>query len=401
MSRFISFLVIVVVAGIIGILLVEDQGVMVITVSGYMIESPLWFAVFSIIVLVFVCIFIIKVFKGTVHVPFFFSSLIRRRKRKKALKLFKENMLNDLSGDYDLIYQKTKDAKTIKHYQALGYLDLTDVGLLVEANALLQTKNYQALDELIEAMKKKKVNADFIQWLKAKKLLSLEDENSINQAHRILTEAKLEFPKSRLIYRALIDFNLQMGYPVEVLPLLEEADHHRLFTDNENDQYYLKAIIGALKELHHANEVNLSEFWSVVPTKYKKDNKVLLAYIETLIYIGEYDQAKHMLKKLFKKAYSVDYVKLWAKLKPIPVQERLNFLKEQLKETELLSMPEVVLIFARLAIEAEDYEAAKQYLESIPETAEVTGLLAEIYHRLNMYHKSVACFQRAISAYAV
>ncbi|UTW43668.1 hypothetical protein KFE69_06150 [bacterium SCSIO 12844] len=401
MSRFISFLVIILIAGFIGILLVQEQGMMIITVSGYMIESPLWFALLSIIVLVFVCTLLVKILKGTIQVPFLFSSLMVRRKRKKALKLLKETMLNDLSDDYDLIYQNTKDLKNIKHYQALNYLNLTDLGLLIQANAFLKTKNYQALDELTTSMVKKKVKGPFLEWIKAQKLLALEDDKSTNQAHRVLTEAKLDFPKSRLIYRALIDFNLKKGYPVEVLPLLEEAEHHRLFTESEKDKYYHQAIIGGLKGLRDANEVNLSEFWSVIPTKYKKDNQILLAYIDVLIHIGEYDQAKQSLKKLFKKAYSVEFVKLWAKLKPISAQERLEFLKEQLKSTELLQNPEVVVIFAKLAMESNDYDQAKTYLESIPETPEVTGLLAEIYHQLSMYHKSVACFQRALSCYRV
>ncbi|MCF6808227.1 hypothetical protein L3V79_07735 [Thiotrichales bacterium 19S9-12] len=389
MSRFISLLFTILLAGFIGVVLVQSQGMLILTISGYMIETPLWFAVLSVIIIGFLAVIVVKAIKGTLYVPFQFSMFFIKRKRKKALESLRLSILAVLSGDYDLLSDKRKT----KNYHSLKSFGFDDVGLLMEAISLLKTNRIKELKLLLSSLPHKLYESEFILWVRSELLLQ---ENKQTEAYQLLSDARGIFPQSKLIYHAFIDASLAEGRFVKVLALLEEGNSHRMLSQHKLDSYYERAILSNLEQLKVGNAVTVSEFWSTVPNKYKKHDKIYLKYIEVLIKTNQSEKAEGLLKKLLKKAYAIRYLALWSELVHVSAKERLNFIESQFKGTQLLEEDQVKFICAKLAVEAAEYDQAKSLLESLPRNTQIDALLANVYYHLNMHHKAVSYYQKAV-----
>ncbi|MCF6766935.1 hypothetical protein L3V86_00945 [Thiotrichales bacterium 19S11-10] len=389
MSRFISLLFTILLAGFIGIVLVQSQGMLILTISGYMIETPLWFAVLSVIIIGFLAVIVVKAIKGTLYVPFQFSMFFIKRKRKKALENLRASILAVLSGDYDLLSDKRKT----KNYHSLKSFGFDDIGLLMEAISLLKTNRIKELKLLLSSLPHKLYESEFILWVRSELLL---EENKQTEAYQLLSDAREIFPQSKLIYHAFINTSLAEGKFVKVLALLEEGNSQRMLSQHKLDSYYERAILSNLEQLKAGNAVTVSEFWSTVPNKYKKNDKIYLKYIEVLIQTNQSEKAEGLLKKQLKKSYSKGYLTLWSQLKHISAKERLSFIESQFRNTPFLEEDEVQFICAKLAIEAAEYDHAKSLLESLPRNIQVDALLANVYYHLNMHHKAVSYYQKAV-----
>ncbi len=325
MKLLIVSVIALVAATTLGLVFLDDPGLMVLSYGQNSWELPLVlavlliFAAFAILYLLFNFLF------GLFRAPKKVKQWNQQRQNKNAQTDTLRGYARLIEGNWA---QGEKDL-----LKRLGHCNTPMLNYLGAAYAAQQQKNYDKRDEyLAEAEKTDPANRMAIDITRARMLLQASE---FEQVTALLADMHHHAPANKTILRLMADNYQQTGDWQAVSALLPKLSKAKALPKDQ-----LSALDISVREanLHvavpDANNLSTLAQYKKLPAKRKKDAQMAMLYAQKLITEGELNDAEVVVRKAIKQQWNTDLAALYGKTRMKDLRKQIAFATAWLAEHE-------------------------------------------------------------------
>lgn len=350
MWRLITFLVVLLISVWFGLEVVRHPGYLLVVYQPWMVQMPLWFALFSTIIflgLFYLCIDSIdKISFGW----FRLKNWLRIRREYQSYSQTQQGLILLIEGRW----KKAEQMLLAGLNQSVEPL----VNYLGAARAAQELQEFERRDNYI------------------KKAYQIAPKASLAIG---LTQAELEIERHQYEYAAATLTHLQQTSPrhPRVLKLLEKvyirlADWQslekllpsfrkaKLITRDELNTFE-KNLYCEILNAGHRNPDDLRAMWDRIPRAFKKNPDVVSAYVTQLTQFSDRKEIEELIRKTLKSDYRPELVKIYGDLPFTNLNRQLVIVGAWLKIYG--PQPEVLVLLGKLCVKAQLWGKAKDYFE--------------------------------------
>ena len=223
--------------------------------------------------------------------------------------------------------------------------------------------------------------------------------NQFEQALATLIRVKKIKHKHPEVLRLLLRVYCQLNDWDQVLALLPSLKNIDRFSADELLTLARQACREKLKRAASLpDSKNLLDQWRQLPNNYKKDQQLVICYVEQLILRHLYDDAEQILAEKIQRHYDVALVSLYGDIVSTKLTQQLT-LVEKLLPTHandavlLLAVGKIHLALGKVQ-SAEEFFKRSFSQKQMPETAVQLG---RVYAQRGQYQKSSEAYAKALS----
>ena len=223
--------------------------------------------------------------------------------------------------------------------------------------------------------------------------------NQFEQALATLIRVKKIKHKHPEVLRLLLQVYCQLNDWDQVLALLPSLKNIDRFSADELLTLARQACREKLKRAASMpDSKNLLDQWRQLPNNYKKDQQLVICYVEQLILRHLYDDAEQLLAEKIQRHYDVALVSLYGDIVSTKLTQQLT-LVEKLLPTHandavlLLAVGKIHLALGKVQ-SAEEFFKRSFRQKQMPETAVQLG---RVYAQRGQYQKSSEAYAKALS----
>jgi HemY protein len=386
MKRLIVLFVLLLVAVYLGLWMYQDSGYVLITFQNWSIEATLWVFILAILLIFIILSLVIGLLNIIVGIPNFISNWLKNRKTKKARKQTK-------IGLYAWVEGKWAQAERLLA-KAASRSDIPLINYLIAARVAQSQGNFADRDYYLDEAQKILGKQTAVDLVRAQMLL---DAKQFDSAVLILTSTYQQSPRSvqvlQLLYKAYLELKdwhrLQILFPnLYKYKVLSKSQ-----LDDLEKNIYIHLLLGK-----QSSFVALHNFWLCIPRYFRHDNEVLLAYVDSLMHIGNQEVLiEKLLRYALKKSWDDKLIEKYGIIngaKPIrQLAFAEGFLNEHRENVNLL------LCLGRLCRKLKLWGKAQNYFEIALRLQENVVLFKELGQLMELLnHKDVAldCYRKAL-----
>ncbi len=387
MRFIVSIAFVLIIAVTAGLFVYQDPGYVFISYKTWGIEMPLWLAVvlgFFTFVILFI---LIKLLNLLLSIPTRMSHWRTKKDWYHAKTNSNLSLLAICNEDWHLV-QKYANKAIKSHDQFLMNYVLACFGAF-------QRKDEEQLSQFLHLAQKNIPDARvfvslmraFIQWR----------EGHIEIAKNILLETYSHFSSKKLVVRWLYQVSLILNdwHTLEkILPTIE--DMHVL--DKENLRVLQTGVyVHRLENLIEQPQSNLDEFWKTVPRALKKENRLVIRYIQALNQHQQHELAWELLAHQLKSNWNSDVIALISQINLSDSSYQLTIAEKWLRthENDALLLYQLGKLCMRLNL----WGKARDYFEKaikINPSIESYLALAQLHESLHETEKALTCYRLAL-----
>ena len=349
-----GFLILLVIAGLIGVLAYQDNGYVLIGRGDTTVEMTLSTFIFLQISLIFLVSFSIRILKNTWNLPDYIKREHNTAKTNKARRTSKKGLIALAQGQW----KKAEKAllKNINNSEAplLNYLSA--------ARAAQKLNKPERRDQYLALAQKSSPDEVFAVELTQAELQVAHEQ--YEQALATLVHLRSISPKHNHVLNLLAQVYEKLNSWQELqalLPSLKKND-----TLNPKRLEHLQKLVFTHlinnSSLTSDNVDPLVTLWKNIPDPLKKDSSLIAHYAKQLIQVNEYERAELLLRSSIKQHWSVELVVLYGLVKSANPQQQLDFAESLLKQHP--SNPYLLLTLGRLCLKIELWGKAQSYFEA-------------------------------------
>lgn len=362
-----------------GIQLNKDPGYILITINHWTIETTVWVAVFSIIILFMVLYLILRLCQKISHAP---SSLTRwhsKRLAQKAQAITRKGLIEYSEG----YWLKAKNHLI----QALPNTDTPLLNYLTAARAAQKMGDNQLRDDYLREAQHSMPEAKIaVELTQAELQLA---NHQWEQALATLKHLRDIAPHHPYVLKLIMRLYQEVKDWPQLITILPDLKKHRVVNQQEFELLQYNAYLQRLIDLVKQNQPEVVDtFFHSIPKPLANEPNIIAEYVRFLLKKVDYITANNLLQRSLRKNLSPQLIGLYSVL---PSNEKQLAFAEGLLKKNAHSAA-LYLCLGQICVKQKLWGKAKYYLEKSNEI-EPTVLAYEIQGQLyeKLGEESLAC----------
>ena len=358
--RLIILTVALVLGSLLGHLILQDSGYILISFQSWVFETSLWVFLAILAVLILGGFIFVQVLMGLLRGPSSIRNWREERGIKQAINKTVKGLISLAEGNW-----KQSEKLLMAGAQGNGKI----INYLAAARAAQQAGDYQHSDNLlIEAVKSTKGSELAVGLQQAQ--LQIE-RKQYEQSLATCLRLKKTFPKHQYVNHMLLKTYTKLEDWQSVLTLLPVFNKYKLLPSKETIKLEINAYDELIENLVNSrnacskNSKELLNMWHKIPKRIlKQAGFVPLAekFFGHLICLAEQDEGEPELRQILGFHWSQDLIRQYGCLKGKDSNRQLLFAKDQLKQRPNDAM--LLLTLGRLSLLNEQFDEALNYFEA-------------------------------------
>lgn len=354
MRRAIFLFIILVIAIILGVLIAQDPGYLLMTYQDWTLEMPLWLAAVATVLAIGLIYFIFSLIHWIVRIPYRLHHYLKKRALCKANKQTSNALVALAQGNWYRAEQQFTKGLTASTIPLVNYLGA--------AKAAQQQKNYIRRDTYLQQAQAIMPN-DFAVLEIAKSQLQLEN-HQYEQALVILQPlAKaLRAHKHPYIFKLLTVTLLQLEKWYQLRRLLKQLSRYQIFPQSKLRELEFKTYQGILTEaINHKKLSAIEQTWQDSPHTIRQSPLTLALYVKKLIAENAMTKAEATLSKALHKQWDDELIKLYGSLTGLGTKKQLAKAEKWFKAKP--NNAPLLFALGKLCLQSKLWGKARHYLE--------------------------------------
>jgi len=226
------------------------------------------------------------------------------------------------------------------------------------------------------------------------------DAAEFGQALTTLKHLHSVEPGHEHVIKMLADLYVKMEKWDELKNLLPRIKQHNTYTGDDYLKLQADVAVYELKQAAKQGDLEaLHRIWGDLNRKLHQDSNMICSYSQSLIDMGEHQEAAGLLKNLLKKDFSAQALQTYARVNEEDGVSQLKFAEQLLKKypgeaTLLFSLGQICLS-NQLWGKARDYLHESIEIQPDSEKWHILGHLYEV--RINDPEKAMACYREGLT----
>lgn len=283
MKRFLWVLAVLALAVMLGVLLINLPGYVLVQIHHSSIAMPLWLAAVGLF-LVFVLVFVLqRLWSAIMTVP----SYIKRLKHRRSMQHLQHALECLISGDW---FKAESQFKKLANKQFL--LPYTQ---LMAARAASLTGRVSAQEYYVKTARPILPQEALLIELAKLDLLSSQKNWQVllSSVHKL----KPQYPGNPGILRREIKALQELKAWPQIIELLAETKQLQVFAEAEYEALAIQAYVGHLSRALRLNPQTIEAIWQTIPSDYQQQPEIAAVYVTHLTKTGQFDLAEKYLQQ--------------------------------------------------------------------------------------------------------
>lgn len=388
MKKLISLILILAVGISLGVLIKQNPGIVVVQWHNWRIDSPLWLAVFAIVLGGVVVYYLMRIVLGIFSTPAKLVHFKHNWEQKHARKLMHQGLMDLVEGHWQQASRHLQASVSHSEAPLLNYLGL--------ARSAQEQGDDKARDRYLRLAHEKgsgngskmavgltQAQLQYEHGQYEQSLATLKHLQSLSPHHpRILSLLKR-------VYQHLNEWD-------QLLKLLPNLRKNHVVSPDELMQLEREAFIHKLSRAEKSSSAEeIKKVWHNLPRKYHQDPVMVYQYANALISHREPFEAENCLRQAIKREWRESLIRLYGQIDH-PEPDKLLLQAEGWLKTHGQSAS-LMLTLGRLSCAAQLWGKAERYFEAsinIKPDVEAYTELACLYEKLDKLELSHKFFRK-------
>lgn len=382
MRRYLAYILILIIAVMIGLEIVKDPGYALFSYQQWTVELPLWLLAFIIIILFAILMFIIRAFDNT---RFLMQKMAYWRQRRNLLKMQRktdQGMLELLEGRFKAAEQHLQANTNSEDTPIMNYLSAAQA-----ANAL---GAYDRRDVYLSKAKNKEPNAEIaVLIIKAQLQLEqtqlLEAEHTLERLHKIAPKHETVLNLMQTLYRKQENWQ-------GLLNLLPKLKKYKVI----NAQHEETLTITIQQHLLEKS-ADPKAHWHTLSRYLRKEASLINTYAHALVRVKEDKEAEDFIHHQLKKQWSDVLCELYGNLSLTATESQLHHAEKWLKKQP--DNPVILSVLGKLCMQCNLWGRARTYFTNsldIKPTLETYKQLGALLEQIGESNAALKVYKDAL-----
>ena len=389
MKFLIAVIVALVAAVLLGLVLVEEPGYVLISLGAWSLETTLSLLVFALLLGFAALYLVLRFFAGLRRAPQRLQQWDRRRKALRARNAHNRGLIELSEGNWS-----GAEKRLLKHVEDS---DNPLMNYLAAARAAQQQGAHERRDHYLRLAHRGVPAADIAVGLTQAELQIAHRQ--MEQALATLTHLRTIAPRHGYVLKMLMRLYERLQDWEHLRDLLPELRRRSVLSVDEADRLEIRLHSELLARAARDHDLeHLRDAWKRVPRRLIHDTGLVLTYATHLHGLGEDAAAETQLRGALKREWDDRLVDLYGRLGGADVAAQLGHAEDWLRSHE--RNPVLLLALGRLALRAGLWGKARGYLEASVGTAptvESYQLLGSLAERLQDGALATDCYRKGVA----
>jgi len=366
----------------------HDSGQMIITISGWTIQTSFSFFVISIVVLFLMFYFLLRLISRFWNMPGQLGSWKKGRHQRLSEKYLSRGLMALVEGDWNKA--EVSLTKGAPHSQA------PLVNYLAAARAAQQLGAVERRDGYLMQAYKDDPDAEVAIGLVQAELQIKQQQTE--QALATLTHLHDQKPKQDQVKKMLLHTYAELKDWDAMLELLPKIQRAGILPREQIQARQLEAYGGLLKQVGmDADKEKLGNTWSNIPRKLRAEFHLIEVYTEEKLKLSEASDCEPLIHKALKKQWDIALLGLYGLVEGKDIARQLKFAESFLSSHA--REPVLLLTLGRLSVKNKLWGKARTYLEEsieINPLPEAYRTLASVLDELGEHGAAAVQYQKGL-----
>jgi HemY protein len=366
----------------------HDAGQMIITISGWTVQTSFSFFVILIIVIFLLLHFLMRLLSRFWNMPGQLGSWKKGRHQRLSEKYLSRGLMALVEGDWNKA--ETSLTKGAPHSQS------PLVNYLAAARAAQQLGAVERRDSYLMQAYKNDPDAEIAIGLVQAELQIKQQQTE--QALATLTHLHEQKPKQKQVKKMLLHTYAELKDWDAMLELLPKIERAGILPREQIQARQLEAYGGLLKQVSmDADKEKLNNAWSNIPRKLRSEFYLIEIYTEEKLKLTDAADCEPLIHKALRKQWDIALIGLYGLVEGKDIARQLkfaeNFLPGHARESVLL------LTLGRLSVKNKLWGKARTYLEEsieIKPLPEAYRTLAAVLDELGEHEAAAVYYQKGL-----
>lgn len=366
----------------------HDAGQMIITISGWTIQTSFSFFVISIVVLFLLFYFLLRMISRFWNMPGQLGSWKKGRHQRLSEKYLSHGLMALVEGNWN----KAEVSLT----KGAPYSQAPLVNYLAAARAAQQLGAVERRDSyLMQAYKEDPDEEVAIGLVQAE--LQIKQQQT-EQALATLTHLHNQKPKQDQVKNMLLHTYAELKDWDAMLKLLPKVQRAGILPREQIQARQLEAYGGLLKQVGmDADKEKLSNAWLNIPRKLRTEFHLIEVYTEEKLKLTDASDCEPLIHKALKKQWDIALLGLYGLVEGKDIARQLKFAEGFLSSHA--REPVLLLTLGRLSVKNKLWGKARTYLEEsieINPLPEAYRTLATVLEELGEHGAAAVQYQKGL-----
>ena len=366
----------------------HDAGQMIITISGWTIQTSFSFFVISIVVLFLLFYFLLRMISRFWNMPGQLGSWKKGRHQRLSEKYLSRGLMALVEGNWN----KAEVSLT----KGAPYSQAPLVNYLAAARAAQQLGAVERRDSyLMQAYKEDPDEEVAIGLVQAE--LQIKQQQT-EQALATLTHLHNQKPKQDQVKNMLLHTYAELKDWDAMLELLPKIQRAGILPREQIQARQLEAYGGLLKQVGmDADKEKLSNAWLNIPRKLRTEFHLIEVYTEEKLKLTDASDCEPLIHKALKKQWDIALLGLYGLVEGKDIARQLKFAEGFLSSHA--REPVLLLTLGRLSVKNKLWGKARTYLEEsieINPLPEAYRTLASVLEELGEHGAAAVQYQKGL-----
>lgn len=366
----------------------HDAGQMIITISGWTIQTSFSFFVISIVVLFLLFYFLLRLISRFWNMPGQLGSWKKGRHQRLSEKYLSRGLMALVEGNWN----KAEVSLT----KGAPYSQAPLVNYLAAARAAQQLGAVERRDSyLMQAYKEDPDEEVAIGLVQAE--LQIKQQQT-EQALATLTHLHNQKPKQDQVKNMLLHTYAELKDWDAMLKLLPKVQRAGILPREQIQARQLEAYGGLLKQVGmDADKEKLSNAWLNIPRKLRTEFHLIEVYTEEKLKLTDASDCEPLIHKALKKQWDIALLGLYGLVEGKDIARQLKFAEGFLSSHA--REPVLLLTLGRLSVKNKLWGKARTYLEEsieINPLPEAYRTLATVLEELGEHGAAAVQYQKGL-----
>ena len=358
--RLLIFIVTLVLGSLLGNLLLQDSGYILISFHSWVFETSLWVFLALITATLITGYVLIQLVISLFKIPSSYNHWQSERGLKHAINKTVKGLISLAEGNW-----KQSEKLLVAGAQGNGKI----INYLAAARAAHQAGNYPHSDELLIEANKSTKGAELAVGLQQAQFQI--ERKQYEQSLATCLRLKKTFPKHQYVNHLLLKTYTKLEDWQAVLSLLPAFNKYKILPSKETVKLEIKAYEELINNMVNSRNTSskdtkaLFDMWGKIPKRTLKQLDfvpVAEAFFAHIITLNDHHEGEAALRQLLSIHWSEELIRQYGCLQGKDVKRQLIFAKDQLKQRPNDAM--LLLTLGRLSLMNEDFDNALGYFES-------------------------------------
>ncbi len=389
MKKLVLYFIVLLISVWVGVLIHNHAGYVLISFNHTTIEMTLWLAILAIILFVFLLYGLIRLLRGTYHLPARYRNWDQKRNRKKYDRLMLQGLGASLMAKWPQAEKIFTKATPKVPQPVLAYLGAAKAAQCQNDYAC---RNKYLAKARQQTEKSQQLSLDVLQvrW----QIKSEEWE----AARENITRLERQLPNSPLVLRELSKVYLALHEWDKLQELLPRLQKRQALTPEALEhlqQRVYQVVLTQAKET--GNLTAVENVWKKMPSAVQENPVLLSIYIETLFQHGQTEKAEKLLKTALKTSPDKMLLRHYADVVSADPAKQIARAEAWLQQFP--DNPDVLYCLGKLCFRHKLWGKARSYLESSlskEPNPEISLMLGETLEQLNEKATAILCYRKGL-----